>query len=457
MKSTNYPCIPGETIAAIATPPGAGGIAIIRITGDDAIEIAQKVFTGPVKTYSSHTAHLGHIIDRQGKQIDRALLLVMRNPNSYTGEDIVELQCHGGVFIPQKVLQAVLDAGARAALPGEFTFKAFLNKKLDLLQAEAVQKLIAAKSEKAYSLANAHLEGHLSKKIENFQKKLIEIAAILEAWVDFPEEDIEFTTTEKLLANLQNVVDEMQKLAETFQDGKRLDHGISLCIIGPPNVGKSSLMNALLKKERAIVTEIAGTTRDLLHDEFHLGEFHFVLTDTAGIRNTENVIEKEGVFRSKKILESSDCILLVFDITKPFTEEEENLIKLCPEKKTLFVLNKADLLKKAVTAFPKKKWISISAKEGDGLELLSEKIKSFVRPQENFKEEVLIVSLRHKQALTDAIEKCQKTIFGLKEKISPEFLTFDLRASLKDLGKMIGSDITEEILSSIFSRFCIGK
>ena len=283
----------GETIAAIATPPGEGGIAIIRISGEEAIRVADRIFSGEVTTYPSHTAHLGKVVDSNGKLIDKALLLIMRSPNSYTGEDTVEFQCHGGAIVSRRVLEAVLSAGALAALPGEFTFKAFINGKLDLAQAEAVQRLIGAKNDQALEMAGKQLEGTLSTKIQTYQRELTTLAAILEAWIDFPEEEIQFISKEEFLSNLQSIKCNMQNLLHTFHEGRKIDHGIEMCIVGPPNAGKSSLMNLLLDHDRAIVSSIAGTTRDLLHEEVMLNGLHFRLTDTAGIRRTRRVIEIE--------------------------------------------------------------------------------------------------------------------------------------------------------------------
>ncbi len=458
MDFIQQPYQPGETIAAIATPPGEGGISIIRISGHRAIEVADRVFSGPVAEYISHTAHFGHVKNQNGDKLDEALAIVMRAPRSYTGEDTVELQCHGGMIASKKVLEACMKAGARAALPGEFTFKAFMNGKIDLAQAESVQKLISAKNEQAFQAASTHLEGALSKKIGAFQKELVGLAAIFEAWVDFPEEGIEFATEEEILQRLQNLKNEMHTLANTFHDGRKIEQGISLCIVGAPNAGKSSLMNALLDQDRAIVTPIAGTTRDLLHEEMRIGGLHFKLTDTAGIRETSEIVEAEGIRRSKAALETADIVLLVLDAAKTLGSEEEELFAKLPKEKTIALWNKVDLPSHAICQSPFVHELKISAKEKIGLEHLKSAIEKLVwQKGAPPKDQVLITTLRHKEALSSAIQNLESVMEGLGQGISPEFLTADLRGALIELGKVIGSNITEEILSSIFSQFCIGK
>lgn len=449
-----------RTIAAIATPIGEGGVAIIRISGKEALFIADQVFSGPVHTYQTHTAHLGKIVSKDGSVIDQALLLVMRSPRSYTGEDTVEIHCHGGSFIAKKVLECVIEAGAESAHPGEFTQKAFLNGKIDLAQAEAVQQLIGAKNALALQIAEQQLEGKLSKTIASFQKELVDIAAILEAWVDFPEEDLEFASMDEVINHLLQLKEKMQQLSSTFHEGKMIHEGIALCLIGLPNVGKSSLMNALLGKERAIVTEIAGTTRDLLEESLRLGNLHFSITDTAGIRQTEEIIEKEGIRRSKKAMEYADLILLILDATEPISLETQELINSAPKDKTLFVYNKIDLKKEKELFYEDAvdQTVFISAKQGWGLEELKKKIETTIYKKGlPSKEEVLITNARHHEALQLAIQGLGTLIENLKTQVSAEFVSSDMRFTLDALGRIIGMNITEEILSAIFSKFCIGK
>jgi tRNA modification GTPase len=448
---------PHETIAAIATPPGEGGVAVIRISGCDAIDVAARIFSGPIATFPSHVARLGKIRDQCGNTIDEVLAIAMRAPRSYTGEDTVEIHCHGGLLITRKVLDVVLKAGARPAEPGEFTLRAFLNGKLDLAQAEAVQVLIGAKNDLALEMAEQQLQGRLSQHILSFQRELVDIAAILEAWVDFPEEDLEFASMEEVIGTLSALLKRMHKLSATFHEGKMVHPGISLCLAGPPNAGKSSLMNALLGKERAIVTEIPGTTRDLLEEEMRLSNLHFRLIDTAGIRTTDEIIEQEGIRRTKQAMHNSDLILLVLDASRPLCKEGEDLLTSAPKEKTLLIWNKIDL----PHHFPPHEFpytASISAKENRGLDQLKEEIEKIIwKKGPPSKEEVVITHVRHHQALIQASFSLSRLIEGLKTGVSPEFLSSDMRATLSALGTIIGTNITEDILSAIFSKFCIGK
>ncbi len=455
MYFIHRPYIEGETIAAVATPPGEGGVAIIRISGHTAVDVASKVFVGPVRSYKSHTLHFGKIIDRAGQVVDEVLIVVMKAPRSYTGEETVEIHCHGGSLITRRVLQTVLDAGARAALPGEFTFKAYMNGKLDLAQAEAVQTVIAAKNDLALKAAEGQLQGTLSKKVAQFQKELLDLAAILEAWVDFPEEGLEFASFEEVIGALKSVEQRMEVLGKTFEEGKILHEGLTLCLSGAPNVGKSSLMNALLGKERAIVTEIAGTTRDLLEADLRIGGLHFKLIDTAGIRDAEEVVEQEGIRRSMKALSEADLVMLVLDAARGLQKEDEEILRQAPKHKTLVIWNKVDL---PTSHSSPQGSIPISAKEGHGMSELKEAIEKLVwKKGAPSKEEVVITNVRHFQALMSAKENVGKLIKGLQSGVSPEFLAADMRAALKDLGTIIGQDISEEILSAIFSKFCVGK
>jgi tRNA modification GTPase len=443
-----------DTIAALATAPGEGAIAVIRISGPNALSVAGQIFSRPIQDFKTHTAHYGHILKVDGSPIDSVLLLVMKGPNSYTGEDSIEISCHGGQLVTRRVLERIFQAGARPAQPGEFSLRAYLNGKLDLAQAEAVQELIAAKSELALENAEKQLEGALSHHIATFQKELTDIAAILEAWVDFPEEDLEFAATAEIVATLNTTCTRMEKLSATFHDGKALHEGLSLCLLGSPNVGKSSLMNALLGKERAIVTEIAGTTRDLLEEDLRLGQLHFKLIDTAGIRDTQEIVEKEGIRRSQKAMQEADLILLLLDASRPLDTQDQQLLDASPKEKTLVIWNKVDLAQPQADIDS----ICISAKEKTGLDELKKAIDAIIwKKGPPSKEEVLITKLRHFEALNRAISSIHTVISGLQSGISAEFVASDMRHALNELGTIIGTNVTEDILSAIFSKFCLGK
>ena len=443
-----------DTIAAIATAPGEGAISAIRISGSKAFDIAETLFSGPVKSYKTHTAHYGQILGSDGSILDSVLLLVMKGPNTYSGEDTVEIFCHGGSLITRRVLERVLEAGARAAQPGEFSLRAFLNGKIDLAQAEAVQELIHAKSELALQNASQQLSGALSEKVKSFQKDLTDTAAILEAWVDFPEEGLEFAAMDELISNLEAVLSRMEKLQSSFDEGKALHEGISLCLVGSPNVGKSSLMNALLGKDRAIVTEIAGTTRDLLEEDFRLGGLHFRLIDTAGLRDAEEIVEKEGIRRSHLAMKEADLILLLLDSSRPLSAPERKLLESAPKEKTLVVWNKTDLGK------PQEKieGVPISAKEKTGLDELKNAIEKLIwKRGPPSKEEIVLTHSRHFEALTQAIKSCKAVVEGLKKGVSAEFTASDMRNCLNELATIVGTNVSEDILSAIFSKFCLGK
>lgn len=458
MEFIHQPYQPGETVAAIATPPGEGGVAIIRISGHHSLDVAAKIFSGPIHSYQSHTVHYGYIFNSLDERIDDVLIIPMLGRRSYTGEDTVEIHCHGGSLITRRVFDVVLQAGARAARPGEFTFKAFINGKIDLAQAEAVQELIGAKNERALDAAEEQLQGRLSQAVGIFQLKLTHIAAILEAWVDFPEEGLEFATVEELCIDLEQIQKEMLALVHTFHDGRMIHEGITLCLIGSPNVGKSSLMNTLLNKERAIVSHIPGTTRDILEDHMRLNGLNFKLMDTAGIRITDEVIEKEGIRRSKEAMQQADLILLVLDASKKLDEQDLWLLEQMPVDKTIAVWNKIDLLHDPLPELPISHVSNISAKQKIGIEELHLMIDKVIwREGPPSKEEILITNVRHKEALIKAIEGCQQLIDGLKTNISPEFLAIDMRQILSSLGLILGTNITEDVLSAIFSTFCIGK
>jgi tRNA modification GTPase len=446
-----------NTIAALATAPGAGAIAVIRISGPETFFIAEKIFSGPIHSYKTHTAHYGQILTTTGHTLDSVLLLKMQGPKSYTGEDTIEISCHGGPLIVRQLLERIFEAGAKPAQPGEFSLQAFLNGKIDLAQAEAIQELIAAKSELSVQNAGKQLSGDLSKKIGTFQKQLTEIAAICEAWVDFPEEGLEFAAFDELTERLKAIQTNMITLANTFHEGKKIHEGLSLCLLGSPNVGKSSLMNALLGFDRAIVTHIAGTTRDLLEEDLQLSGLHFRLIDTAGIRETEEVIEQEGIRRSKHAMNDADLILLLLDASRPLDTGDLTLINTAPKQKTILVWNKIDIATpQTYIDWPHQ--ANISAQKHIGLETLRQTIDTIIWEKgPPSKDEVAITKLRHKVALQNAIDSITIVIAGLESHTSAEFVASDMRYALNELATIIGTNVTEDILTSIFSQFCLGK
>jgi len=447
---------PSRTITQIATAPGNGAVAIIRISGPKAFSITNSFFSKDILSFSSHTAHLGKIYSLDGTVLDEALVLLMKNPNSFTGEDVVEIHCHGGQFVTNKILQRAIDAGADPATPGEFTYRAFANKKIDLTKAEAIQKIISAKNDGALKSAQKHLEGALFKKITSFQKELIAITAIVEASIDFPEEDLEFSTPKELTEQLETLTGQMKALEETFEYGKIVHQGLTLCLCGSVNVGKSSLLNALLKKERAIVTNIAGTTRDVLEEDLSIGNFHLKAIDTAGIRETSNVIEKEGIKRSVKAMNEADILLCVLDAEKGFTKEVEEFVQTLPREKSLLVWNKID--KKTVADFSYALPTAyVSAKEDKGISSLIKLLEKHIQRSDIDKEEVILTEKRHKSALHHAIESCKLAKEGLSSNQSPEFISSDLQEALRQLSSIIGTNVTEDLLDAIFSTFCLGK
>lgn len=452
MKFTHKTYSPGDTIVALATPPGQGGVAIVRISGKEAQRIAREMLSS--KDFITHQAHLAKVLSADGSTIDRALILPLLGKKSFTGEDTIEIHCHGGSLIPSQVITRAIECGARAANPGEFSFRAYHNGKLSLSQAEAIQQLISSKNETALKSAMQQLEGRLHKKIAEFQKNLFNIAAILEAWVDFPEEGLEFASFEEVIEQLSTIRAEIAHLLSTYRDGKRLTSSYSICLLGEPNVGKSSLLNALAGRDRAIVTHIAGTTRDLLEEELHFGGFSFRVIDTAGIRETEEVVEKEGVRRSKKAASEADIILFVLDRSQGIGNAS-NLLSALPKENTVIVWNKADLEERKDTDLPFIHTIHLSAKKENGIHELQQKLLSFTTAGN--KEEFLLTSERHYHALLSAQQHIDTVLEGLQSNISAEFVSSDMRECLKDLGTIIGSDITEDLLSSIFSKFCVGK
>jgi len=451
-----------DTIAAISTPIGEGGIAIIRVSGTNALAVGDRLFhshDGRVSEFPSHTLHFG-TIGRNGEMIDQVMLGVLRAPRTYTKEDTVEINCHGGVLTARKILGLCLQSGARLAEPGEFTKRAFLNGRLDLTQAEAVMDLIRAKSDRAHTAAVHELEGHLSAKINQAREKLITILAHIEAHIDFPEEDIAPETRETLLRGTEDVLGFVRSLLATAREGKILREGISVAIVGRPNVGKSSLMNALIGSDRSIVTSVPGTTRDTIEETASISGIPFRLTDTAGIRKSRGAVEQIGVDRSRKALDTSEIVLIVLDSSKPLTASDSEIATHSQAKITLLVLNKVDLpnrlhLPADLSNIP---CVRISATNGTGLDVLREKLVSLAYSGKVGTTDVdVAINERHKASLELADKYLTECCVIFTSNQSLEIIAQQLRRSLNAIGEITGKTATEDILSKIFSTFCIGK
>jgi len=400
-----------DTIAAISTPPGVGGIGIIRVSGRDAFSIVNSIFRSKkvkdLSSVKSHTIHYGHIVDGDSL-IDEVLVSVMKAPNTYTKEDVVEINCHGGMVSVKKVLEQVLKNGARLAEPGEFTKRAFLNGRIDLSQAEAVIDIINSKTENSLKLAVNQLEGRLSKEIKKIMDKIIEIMAHIETSIDYPEYDLEEINYDNLENNIKEIRKEIRHLLETADSGKIMREGVKTVIVGKPNVGKSSLLNALLREQRAIVTSIPGTTRDVLEEYINISGIPFKIIDTAGIRETNDIVEKIGVDRSKELLELADLIIFIIDLSVPLTEEDRYIMDLVKERKTLVILNKTDketvINKKEIyDKFINNKVLEMSTKNPEDIERLEETLKEmFDEGHFNIDDSAVISNMRHKNALIKA-------------------------------------------------------
>lgn len=455
-----------DTIAAVATPPGEGSIGIIRLSGSEAVAIAGSI----VKTrrgialtaISSHTLRLGKAIEpKTGEAVDEVLVSVMRSPHSYTGEDIVEINCHGGSLAVARVLQLCLRYGARLAEPGEFTRRAFLNGRLDLAQAEAVLDIIKARSAGGLKAALGQLEGNLSKEVNKIERLIKEPLAAIEANMDFPEEvgEVSISEYEKLCrARLM-----LEKLLTTWEEGRLLREGIKVAIIGRPNVGKSSLLNALLKQERAIVSNIPGTTRDTIEELTQLGGFPCRLIDTAGLRETEDVLESIGVARTKKAVNEADLVIMVIDLNTGFLPDDQEIIEKAEASHIIIAANKVDLLKKEIDLegerFAGYPGVAVSAKEGRGLEKLTEKIRELVLGGKTTgkTEEPLLTRARHRAALEKCGEHLKAAINAWEEGIPVDLIAVDLWSAINYLGEITGKTTREDLLDNIFQEFCIGK
>ena len=455
-----------DTIAAAATAMSSSGIGIIRISGDEAYSVMQKIFRphNPEKKMNeqpAYTVHYGTIAD--GEEIlDEVLVMLMKAPHSYTAEDTVEIDCHGGRLVMQRILELVLRNGARPAQPGEFTKRAFLNGRIDLSQAEAVMDLIQSRNKLALRSSVSQLQGSVKQEIEKLRSSILYETAYLEAALDDPEHISLDGYSEKLLKKVQDICSETEHLVNSSENGRLLREGIKTVILGKPNAGKSSLLNVLLGEERAIVTEIEGTTRDVLEEQLQLGDLSLSLLDTAGIRSTEDVVEQIGVERARKQAEDADLILYVADSSRPLDESDEEILELLKGKNALVLLNKSDL--NPVLTFEmmqsktEHKILMISAKEEQGIHELEEEIRSmFFHGEIDFNDEVLITNMRHKAALLEAKKSLEMVMESIQNGMPEDFYTIDLTDAYQALGRIVGEEMGEDLINEIFGKFCMGK
>lgn len=449
--------ISSDTIAAISTASGPAALSMVRISGPTSLEIADAIFKGKLapSRMSSHTLHLGEITGPQSLSADQAMLAVMKGPHSFTGEDMAEITCHGGVAAPQAVLQACLDAGARPAKPGEFTLRAYLNGRLDLAQAEAVCDIINARTQTAAQAALERLEGGLSRKIGDIRERLISLLALLEAWVDFPEEDIPPSEHKQIKEDLDQSLEMTRRLLENSRASLILKDGARVVIAGRPNAGKSSLFNMLLKEERAIVTPSPGTTRDVLEGWIEIGGIPLRLFDTAGLRETIDSIELIGVERARSKMEQADLVLLVLDAGSALTGEDKKLLELTSGFQRIVLANKCDL---PVKLEPEKGWLKISSITENGLRQLEGAIVNALTGGHQWEAGAAGASNnRQMEALNQAARSLEQAQKGLEQKTSWEFLAQDIKEAVNSLGQITGQTIGDEVLNRIFEQFCIGK
>lgn len=470
-----------DTIAAISTPPGEGGIGIVRLSGADAITITSRLFYSPkgrvLSRARSHTIVYGFIKDPlTGETLDEVLVTLMRSPHSYTREDVVEINCHGGIFAVRKVLELVLKNGARLAEPGEFTRRAFLNGRIDLSQAEAVIEIIRAKTEVSQRLALEQLRGSLSEKITALRERLLRLCAHIEACIDFPEDEIAPATTEAIISELDSIIHELTVLSSSYEEGRLMIEGVRVAIVGRPNTGKSSLLNALLKRDRAIVTETPGTTRDVLEELLNIKGLLVRIMDTAGIREAHDMAEIEGVRRSLQAIDDADLVIILLDAARPTSKEDEYILEKVIEKDKRFIIgiNKSDLIEGTDASVPLRSagsgtpyYLRLSAKTGLGLDKLKDAIfelstKKGVRENRRFSgdsgsEGLIITNLRHRINIDNTIASLRRAYEDIINRRPYEIIAISLREGLDYLGQIVGAVTTEDILNRIFSEFCIGK
>jgi tRNA modification GTPase len=456
----------GDTIAAISTPLGTGGIGIVRCSGPQAQAIAVQIFRrkegrGPLL---SHRFYLGEIIrPRDHAVLDEVLLVFMRQPKTYTREDVVEIQCHSGVLVLQQILQTVLESGARLAEPGEFTQRAFLNGRIDLTQAEAVIDLINSKTQRSLELANRQRSGRLAAEVRRMKESLLDLLVSLEASIDFPEEEVPGPEPQEVARRLLGARNDLEGLLRTYDEGRVYREGIAAVIVGRPNVGKSSLLNVLLKEERAIVTAIPGTTRDVIEEVVNIEGIPLRIMDTAGLRPAKDAIEEEGVRRTRERLAQADLTIWVVDGSEPLSSEDRDILPQVRNRKTVIAINKNDLPQRFSPEdlrgqIPEASLISISALLGSGIEGLKKAIRTVVlNGRIESSSETILSNLRHKRAIEVAREALSEALQSLQINLSWEFITLDLQRALEALGEIVGETTSEEVLDRIFNQFCIGK
>ena len=457
-----------DTIAAISTPPGEGGIGIVRLSGDEALEIAEKVYRQGNKRLSdqpSHTIHYGNLFNpKTDEKIDEVMVTIMKAPKTYTREDIVEINTHGGVLVTNKVLQTVLAAGARLAEPGEFTKRAFLNGRIDLSQAEAVMDVIRAKTDSAMHNAISQLDGNLSNLISDIRQEILNTLAQVEVNIDYPEyDDVEKMTSKLMQEKAAEVKKQVEGILETAQQGKILRDGLATAIIGRPNVGKSSLLNAFARSEKAIVTDIAGTTRDVIEEFVNVKGVPLKLIDTAGIRETEDVVEAIGVTRSKKAIEEAELVLLVFDQSQKLTDEDFEMMDLTENKERIIILNKMDLVQelnvdKLLEKVDPKSVISVSVATNTGINDVEQAIVDlFFQGKTGEKDATYISNIRHISLLEQAVDALQEVINGIEFGMPVDLVQIDLTRAWDALGEVTGESVQDELITQLFSQFCLGK
>lgn len=456
-----------DTIAAIATAPGEAGIGIVRISGAKSIGVLEKIFRPKrnidIQEIPARRATYGHIIDEDNTVVDEVLVLIMKAPNSYTKEDVAEIHCHGGIIPVRRIMELVLKSGAVMAEPGEFTKRAFLNGRIDLTQAEAVIDVITSKTETGLNAALTQLEGSLSQELHRIMEELISILAHIEASIDFPEHDIEEVTEDLIMRTAISAADAIKKLSRSFEEGKIVRDGLNTAIIGRPNVGKSSLLNILIKENRAIVTDVPGTTRDIIEEYLNIGGVLIKLIDTAGIRETEDIVEKIGVERTKAAIKDADVVLFVVDASAPLTEEDYDIQSILADKKVIVAANKVDQgvyedTNRLIEQFGKANVINISAKERIGIDNLENHIKDLVyQGQASITKNKMVTNIRHKDLLDKALDSVNKAIHALKSGIPVDLLSVDMKEAWTRLGQITGDVVEEDIIKEIFSKFCVGK